>query len=127
LGQLQSIEGKLVALGYQILAVSPDRPEKLAPSVGKHGLKYQLFSDSKMTAAKAFGLAWKVDDATIAMYKEYKIDLDDASGESHHLLPVPAAYVVDAKGVIRYRYFNPDYKVRVNPDELLREAKAALK
>jgi peroxiredoxin len=41
------------------------------------------------------------------------------------MLPVPAAYVVDQKGVIRFVYYNPDIKVRVNPDDLLKAAKEA--
>jgi peroxiredoxin len=41
------------------------------------------------------------------------------------MLPVPAAFVVDQKGVIRFVYYNPDIKVRVNPDDLLKAAKEA--
>lgn len=35
LGQLQSIEGDLIKMGYQIVAVSPDTPEKLRESLEK--------------------------------------------------------------------------------------------
>lgn len=53
LGQLQALEPKLLGLGYRILAVSPDRPEKLAQSVEKGRLGYTLLSDSAMAAAEA--------------------------------------------------------------------------
>lgn len=125
LGQLATIEPDLRALGYQVIAVSPDHPEKLKESVAKHSLSYTLYSDSKMELATAFGLAFKVDDQTVAMYKEkYKIDLEADSGEIHHLLPVPAAFVINSSGIVKYRYWNPDYKVRVDPKELLTAAKS---
>lgn len=125
LAKIQDVEGEIRQLGYQILALSPDRPEKLAATREAQKLKYQLVSDSDMAAARAFGLSFKVDAATKANYRDYKIDLDDASGRSHGLLPVPAAFLVDASGRIRFSYSNPDYKVRLEPEALLAAAKAA--
>ena len=124
LGELVTVEGELKSIGFQLIAMSPDRPEKLKESTAKQNLKYQLYSDSKMELASAFGLAFKVDAETVAMYKEkYGIDLEADSGEIHHLLPVPAAFVIDSGGIIRYRYYNADYKVRVKAQELLIEAR----
>ena len=48
LGQLSRIEPQLLALGYQIIAVSPDRPAELQTSTDKLDVKYALLSDSKM-------------------------------------------------------------------------------
>jgi len=126
LGQLRNIESQLIALGYQLIAVSADRPERLRQSIQKHQLRYQLLSDSQMTAARAFGLAYKVDDRTVERYRKLGIDLEEASGEKHHLLPVPAAFVIRTDGTIAFEYINPNYKVRVDPDVLLTAAKAAL-
>lgn len=127
LGQLQEIESQLIKLGYQIIALSTDRPEKLRESIQKHNLKYLLLSDSKMIAARIFRIAFKVDDKTIAQYKKYGINLEDASGEKHHFLPVPAVFIIGTDGVIKFEYVNPNYKVRIDPDVLLAAAKSALK
>ena len=124
LGELAKIEPDLIKLGYKIVAISPDQPTKLLMTIAKNNLKYIPFSDSKMTLIKAFGLAFKVDDETVKTYKEkYQIDLEGDSGETHHLLPVPAAFIVDSQGRIQYRYFNADYKTRIDVKELLAEAK----
>lgn len=122
LAQLQTIEPQLVKAGYQILAISPDRPAKLAEAAGKHDYRYTLLSDSRMEAAKAFGLAFEVDAATLEKYKSYGIHLEEASGQTHHLLPVPAVFIVGTNGIIRFAYSNPDYKVRLEPEEILRAA-----
>ena len=125
MGQLQAVHGQLIDLGYQIIAVSPDRPEKLAPIASKKKFEYTLLSDSKMTASMAFGIAYRVDDQTLKRLRGYGIDLEEASGETHHLLPVPAVFVVDKSGKIHFEYVNPDYKIRLDPDTLLAAAKAA--
>ena len=126
LSQLQTIEAELREMGYQILAISPDRPEKLTESVGKHDLTYMLLSDHAMGAGRAFGIAFRVDDATLEKYKGYGIDLNAASGETHHLLPVPAVFIVGTDGIIKFSHANPDYKVRLAPGDLLDAARAAL-
>lgn len=127
LEQLRKIDSDLVELGYQLLAISMDRPEKLQESMDEHNLNYTILSDSNAEAAKAFGLAFKVDDKTIERYKGYNIDLEAASGEKHHILPVPGAFVVGTDEVIYFEYVNPNYKVRIDPDVLMAAAKSALK
>lgn len=116
-----------MALGYQIIAISPDRPEKLKAGPKTEGVKYLLLSDSNVSAAKAFGLAYRVDTNTVKKYIQFGIDLEDASGETHHILPVPAAYVVGTDGIINFEYINPNYKVRIDPELLLKAAEIGLK
>jgi peroxiredoxin len=125
LGQLQGIASELLGMGYQMIAISPDLPENQQVSIKKHSLSFQLVSDSTMSGAKAFGLAYKVDKATMKELQGFGIDLAKASGEKHGLLPVPAAYIVGVDGVINFQYVNPDYTVRVDPELLLAAARIA--
>lgn len=126
MGQLVKIEPELAKLGYQVLAISPDKPEKLKESLDKHQINYTLLSDRNMEITEKFHLAYRLKPETLAKMKGFGVDLDAATGNDLHLLPVPAAYVVDLKGAIHFVYYNPDIKVRVNPDELLKAAKKAL-
>ncbi|MDP1579753.1 MAG: peroxiredoxin-like family protein [Candidatus Didemnitutus sp.] len=120
LGALAEIEGKVLAAGYQILAISPDQPAKLKATPDREKLGYRLLSDRKAEAAQALGIAFEVPAELVAKYKnEYKIDLEAASGETHHLLPHPAVFVIGRDGVIRYAHVNPDYKIRLTPEEIL--------
>lgn len=123
LGKLAEAESKIKALGYQIYAISPDSPEHLKDTAEKTAGKYQLLSDSSANAINAFGLAFRVDDQIYQKYITYKIDLEVwAGGESHHLLPVPAAYLIDKTGKVKYQYHHTDYKNRVDVETLLEEA-----
>jgi len=123
LGQLQKIETDLIELGYQIIAISPDRPEKLRESVEKQQLGYTVASDRHMEAAKAMGLAFRVSEETLERYSKWGIDLEEASGETHRLLPVPAVFLLNRDGVIEFQFVHPNYKVRLDPEILQAVAK----
>ncbi len=127
LGQLKDIEHELVEIGYQIFAISPDTPEKLRGSLQKHNMKYRLLYDRDMSAAKLFGIAFKVDDNTVKRYTGAGIELTYDSKNDRNILPVPAVFLVGIDGVIRFQYVNPNYRVRLNSDVLLAAAKAYLK
>jgi peroxiredoxin len=121
---LQKIEDDLYEIGYQLIAISPDRPEKLKTALMENELDYTLLSDSPMEATKAFGIAFKVDPKTVERYKSVGIDLESDSGYDHHLLPAPAVYVLNTEGMVKFNYVNPNYRERINGDVLLTAAKA---
>lgn len=124
LGQLQQIENELLELGFRVFAASPERPEKLREMVENKHFSYTLLSDSPMDAARAFGLAYRVDDQAYARLKGFGVDLEESSGKKHHLLPVPAVYLIDRSGGVKFQYVNPNYKVRLRPDILLAVARS---
>lgn len=119
LKELRLIERELTEQGFQLLAVSPDKPSELSQTLTKHSMAYQLLSDSKMTGAKALGIAFKVDAAIAEQLRSYGIDLEGASGHNHHLLPHPAVFIIDQQGTIVFAYVNQDYKVRLSASEIL--------
>jgi len=61
LANVQKIEKELADLGAQIIAVSPDSPEKLAESKITSP-NYQLLSDDSLLLAQKLGLAFYLDD-----------------------------------------------------------------
>jgi peroxiredoxin len=87
------------------------------------GLGYSLYADSSLAAAQAFGIAFQLTDDEVRMYEEYGIDLEEASGQDHHRLPVPSVFLVEPGGVIRWVYSNPDYTVRPENAAILNAAR----
>ena len=124
LKELAGIQDDLRALGFQLIALSIDKPEKLRQTPHRESLGYQLLSDSDAAAARAFGIAFQVEDSLVKKYKDsYQIDLEEAAGKTHHLLPHPAVYVVDQQGKIRFAHVNEDYKERLDPKAILTAAR----
>ncbi len=74
-----------------------------------------------LDAAKAFGLAFKVDDDKFAEF------LGKHSGESHGLLVVPAVYILDDDREVHFQYVNPNHKVRIDAQTVLAAARAIAK
>lgn len=131
LGEMRKAEAQLKSLGFDVFFISPDRPELLLESLKDQELKasidYTLLSDAPMAVAKAFKVAFKVDEQTVEKYKQWNIDLEKTSGHKHHLLPAPATFLVGTDGVIQFQYVNPDYKIRLAPSILMAAAKDYLK
>ncbi len=118
--QLSGMEGvvdDLKDVGYQLIAISPDKPEELAKTVHNESLTYTLLSDSDAAAIKAFGLAFQAAPTQFTTLEQY-------SGQTHHAIPIPAVYIVSADGKIQFAHHDPDYKVRMNPSEVVEKAKA---
>lgn len=120
LSGLQEIEADLTKMGYQILAVSTDSPENLKQTEIKQKLTYTLLSDADLSLSKKFGIAFKSP-------KNYDKFLPETSGgkNTDKLLPVPAIFILNQKGNIRFEYINPVFTQRMSP-ELLKAAAGAL-
>lgn len=124
LAEMRKAESELRDMGFDIWFISIDRPELLYESLEQPDIGYTVLSDSRLDATRKFGLAFRVDDATVERYKTWDIDLEGSSGEGHHVLPAPATFIIAQGGVIRFQYTNPDYSVRLHPDVLLAAARA---
>ena len=124
LSEMRHAEKELLELGFDVWFVSIDLPEVLVESLNEPDLGYTLFSDSKLHATRAFGIAFTLDEETLERYRKYDIDVEAASGENHHVLPVPSTFIIGQDGKISFAYSNPDYAVRLHPDVLLAAARA---
>lgn len=113
LSDMQNIEKDILALGYQIVAISPDAPSFLKETLTKDKLNYQLYSDSEGNFSKAIGIAFAAPEKYAKMLGKY-------SDEKNTIfLPVPTVYVTNEKGEIQFMYINPDYKTRLKGNLLL--------
>jgi len=85
----------------------------------QHKVDFDLLSDTGNAVAKRFGIAFTLPDALRDIYGKFGVDLLKYNGDSSWSLPMPASYVIDSTGVIRYASVDPDYTVRPEPDELV--------
>ena len=120
LAAVQKVSKEITEAGFQIIAISPDKPEQLKKSVNKADLTYTLLSDPTLKAAQAFGLAYRVSETDLERLEKFGIDLSENSGEKLNLLPVPALYLIAPDGGILFSYFNADYTKRLATEDLLK-------
>jgi len=113
LSGLANIEKEIKALGYQIVAISPDAPAALQQTVQKDALGYRLYSDATGQFSRAMGLSFS------APAKYYDLLSKSSGGKNRTELPVPAVYVVNANQQIEFMYVSPNYSQRMNETMLL--------
>lgn len=129
LSELRNVIPEISDLGVDVLFLSGDRPELLYQSLNAEtqesiaGLDYKIYSDADAEAAIAFGIAFTPSDKLIQGRIAKGQDIAGSSILKHGVLAVPAVYAIDAKGVISFAFVEPDYKVRLPADELLKTAR----
>lgn len=127
LAELKDIESDLVELGYQVLAISPESPDRLQEQKLETEFAVQLLSDDKLAAIKQFGIGFYLPLAKEKIYEiKMGIKLTDDETNNRAVLPAPAVFIVDKKGLIKFSYVNPDFKVRLSAELLLQAAKLTL-
>jgi peroxiredoxin len=127
LGQLLEIEGEVIELGYRIVAVSPDRPTELSKTIDSNELTYTLLSDSSMVGAQSLGIAERFGAVKVAAYKLNSQNIETASGQDHHLIPVPSVYIIDKDGTIRFAHKDNNHRKRIDTFEILSIAQSLIK
>lgn len=121
LAALAEAEKELLALGYQIIAISPDAPKNLKITEEKVKVNYLLLSDSNGELAKSVGLAFQAPE-------NYKPVINKGSeGLNSTFLPVPAVFLVNLNGEIEFEHITPNYKSRITNDLLIAVAKSLIK
>lgn len=105
--------------GAQLVAVSPDKPEKAYETAMAEKLEFPVLSDDKNQVARKLGLVFTVPAKLKKLYKEFGIDLSANQGNDLWELPVPATYVVRPDRTIAYAFVDLDYKKRADPADIL--------
>jgi len=132
LSELRHVLPEIRESGVDVLFLSGDRPDRLYDGLREQtaqdiaGLDYRILSDYQAQAASALGIAFKAPAATIEGQRRRGRDIRDSSMLLHDALPVPAIFVIDADGIIRFTYANPDYEVRLPAEEVKAAAESVL-
>jgi len=127
MGQLKKLQPELKKMGFQLIGISTDAPKDIKKSIDKMDLDYQLLSDFHSNVSQAFGLAFfasqKVTDRYLAGMNLANPLQKNLAGDERLVLPAPAIYVIDSKGLVQFNYVNPNFRVRLDESVLLAAAK----
>ena len=119
LRSLQQHHDAIAARGARLVAVSPQIPDESLSLAEKHGLAFDVLSDIGSDTAKQYGLAFDLPDDLAVVYDKLGFDLQHVNDGHPRTLPLPATYVIDRAGVIRWTFVNTDYTTRAEPADIL--------
>ncbi len=119
--ELDSVE----SAGATLVAISPNVPDESLALVEEHELTFPVLSDGENAVARLFNLVYEMDPDLVAFYKEVsQRAINEMNGSERWELPVPATYVIDRDGTIRYDFVDLNHRVRAEPADVVAVAAA---
>ncbi|MBN1987731.1 MAG: AhpC/TSA family protein [Prolixibacteraceae bacterium] len=126
LGEIQENLQQFMEKGATVVAVSPEKPEYLQKTALKTGARFSLLYDKDYQIADAYDVTFQPGSFSRIIYNAVLgAKLKEAHSDNSQQLPIPATYVIDRKGQIVWRHFDPDYKKRSTVDEIVRALELA--
>jgi len=122
---LQEALPRMKELGASLIAISPEKPDHGMVAAEKNKLSFPVLSDFGNKVARQFGIVFQIGEELREFSKNvFKNDIALRNGEQSYELPVPATFVIDKAGVIRFAHADVDYMTgRAEPEAVV----AALK
>lgn len=124
--QLKSIQTELISKlpkGTKLIGISVDKPMIAKKMKRNHKITFPIVSNPSADLLSKFKITNKISDELVAKYKNsYKIDIENDSGETHHMIAHPAVYIIK-DGKIIFADIHIDYKQRTPNDEILKAIK----
>jgi peroxiredoxin len=113
LSDLENAGGNLAIVTAELRGRSRLLADVVGPSV--HAL-----CDVDHGVALQLGLAFHIGPKMLDAYRGYGVDLNDLYGGAAGLLSVPATFVVRPDRIIEYAFVEPDFRVRAEPEDVVR-------
>lgn len=110
----------LARLGATLLAISPQTPDHSMRAAEDKQFSFTVLSDSNLDAANGFELAFTLPPELVSFYGAVGTDIPVLNGNGLWVLPVPATYVIDEEGRIRFAHIEEDIRKRAEPADVLR-------
>ncbi|HEY1463207.1 MAG TPA: peroxiredoxin-like family protein [Terriglobales bacterium] len=121
-GQLEAMNlvvREIQKSGTALVAISPQNLHQSFLMHDQHKLQFPLLIDAGNAVARAFGLVYTVPAYQQAVYKRVFVNLPFTNGDDSWTLPIPATYIVDRTGTVRYMWADEDYTERPEPADIV--------
>lgn len=116
---LREIEQKIAALGGSLAVIAPETREFSLSLKGESGAGFPVLCDIDNGYALSLNLVIHVGEEMSRLIADAGWDVPRYNGNESWMMPVPAAFVVGRDGVIAARHVDPDYRRRMDLDDLL--------
>lgn len=123
-GGLAEVQDELKPV--QIVAISAETQQFTREIKAEAGARFPFLTDFGNGYALSLNLAVWVDDAMSTLIDGAGWDVPHYQGQQGWILPIPSVFVVGQDGLIKARHVDPDYRRRLELDDLRAAAKLAL-
>jgi peroxiredoxin len=116
---LVKAQHEIAAEGGQIVAIMPERREFAAEFKSEAKAPFPILTDLDNGYALSLNLVIWVGAEMAKLLAERSRDLPTYQGNDAWMLPIPAAFVVGTDGIVKARFVDPDYRRRIDIDDML--------
>jgi peroxiredoxin len=116
---LDQILPEITAAGASLVALTFDTGDYVASDWQGLQLHFPVLSDVDGGTALTFGTMFRVPDALRAFYEKIGIDIGVRHGDETWFLPIPATFVADRTGIVRYVHASGDITDRMEPRDIM--------
>ncbi len=111
LSAIQDSLDLIYSVGAQIFAISPEISENAEKTKTSSGAEFPVLIDENDKAMDAYDVGFEVTSTYANKVAVGKMtSLSSANDQETARLPVPATYVIDSKGIIRFVQFDFNYR-----------------
>jgi peroxiredoxin len=110
---------QILAGGGQVVAIMPERQQYAAAFRQESGGVFPVLTDLDNAYALLLNLAIWLGPELQALLGGGGRVLPDYQGNDFWMLPIPATFVVGRDGLVKARFVDPDFRNRMDIDELL--------
>ena len=103
----------------QIIAVTPQQPDRSKAQIEKDGYPFEVLSDTTSKVMKDYQLYFQLTPELLTVYKKFNLDIESYNGIGRTVLPVPGSFVIDQNGKVIAMQAQVDYKARMEPTDIL--------
>jgi peroxiredoxin len=115
----------LAAQGASVVSIMPETQQFTADARAACGGKFQILSDIDNGYALEVGLVIWLGERVRSIYLEHGLHLEKYQGSETWFLPIPATFVVDSDGIVVARYVDPDFRRRMETEDIIAAVKGA--
>lgn len=115
----QEILDEIHRLGANLVAISPQKPDRHTYQSLIDGLTFTVLSDENNEVSKLYQILYELPEYLIKPYQELGINLELENINRKWILPSPATFIIDRTGLIVHANIHSDYKKRMEPEHIL--------
>ena len=105
--------------GARVVSIMPERLEYIRMVSERNNHAFLALCDMDNSYAMELGLVIWLGARVQELLTGAGVALDKIQGNEAWFVPIPATFVLDSKGIITARYVDPDFRTRMDIDEIL--------
>ncbi len=107
--------------GATVIAVTPEIPESAQKTTKRTEAEFVIVSDKDESIMRNYDVLFDVTRGYASKVGTFTFtSISKNNGQDNARLPVPATYIIGIDGLIKYKYFNIDYRNRATVNDIIK-------